>query len=92
MSREAVTRHLTLIVTLDLSDANRREEVRTKLPVLRHAMNASLIQLVGIQRADGSLPPVATVKGRMLDVAREVAGQEIVHDVLLESIYERRLR
>ena len=92
MSRDAVTRHLTLVVTLDLSDEGKRENIRKKLPVLRHALNTSLIQLVGIQRADGSLPSVAALKGRMLDVAREVTGEDIVHDVLLESIYERRLK
>jgi hypothetical protein len=92
MSREAVTRHFTVIVTLELADENMRETVRAKLPLLRHALNASLIQLVGIQRADGSLPPIAAVKGRMLDVAREVTGNDTVHDVLMESIYERKLR
>jgi hypothetical protein len=92
MSREAVMRHLTLVVTLELSDVNRREAVRAKLPLLRHALNASLIQLVGVQRTDGSLPAVGTVKGRMLDVAREVAGTDTVRDVLMESIYERRLK
>lgn len=92
MSREAVIRHLTVIVTLELSDENRRAAVRGKLPLLRHALNASLIQLVGVQRADGSLPAVVTVKSRMLDVAREVTGNEIVRDVLMESIYERRLK
>jgi hypothetical protein len=92
MSHEAVTRHFTVIVTLELADENRRDDVRAKLPLLRHALNASLIQLVGIQRADGSLPPIASVKGRMLDVAREVAGRDTVRDVLMESIYERKLR
>lgn len=85
-------RHLTVVLTLELSDANKREAVRAELPLLRHALNASLIQLVGIQRADGSLPSVSTMKGRMLDVAREVAGKDVVRDVLMESIYERRLR
>ena len=92
MSRDAVMRHLTIIVTLELSDVSLREAVRGKLPLLRHALNASLIQLVGVQRADGSLPAVITVKGRMLDVAREVTGEDIVRDVLMESIYERRLK
>ena len=72
--------------------ANKREAVRAELPLLLHALNASLIQLVGIQRENGSLPPVSTIKGRMLDVAREVAGKDIVRDALIESIYERRLR
>ena len=92
MSREAVTRHLTIIVTLELGGVNQRDAVRGKLPLLRHALNASLYQLVGIQRSDGSLPAVVTVKSRMLDVAREVAGRDTVRDVLMESIYERRLK
>jgi hypothetical protein len=92
MTREAVTRHLTVIVTLELSGVSQRDNVRGKLPLLRHALNASLIQLVGVQRADGSLPAVVTVKSRLIDVAREVAGKDIVRDVLMESIYERRLK
>lgn len=92
MSRDAVMRHLTIIVTLELSGVNQRDAVRGKLPLLRHALNASLYQLIGVQRVDGSLPAVVTVKGRMLDVAREVAGEGTVRDVLMESIYERRLK
>jgi hypothetical protein len=92
MTREAVTRHLTIIATLELADANKREAVRVKMPLLLHALNASLLQLVGVQREDGSLPPVSLIKARMLDVAREVAGKDVVRDALIESIYERRLR
>ena len=92
MGREAVARHLTVAVTLELTDENKRDMVRDKLPLLRHGLNTALYQLVGVQRTDGSLPPLATMKRRMLDVSREVVGPQVVRDVLMESVYERKLK
>jgi hypothetical protein len=92
MSHTAVVRHLTFIVTLELESEEKRARVNERLPVLRHALNTTLLHLVGVERADGTLPPIAAVKRRMLDVAREVTGPKIVRAVLMESVYERRLR
>jgi hypothetical protein len=92
MTREVVARHLTYVVTLELADDSMRDRIRKNLPRLRHALNTSLIQMVGIQRSDGTLPPVAAVKQRMLDVTREVAGKDTVRDLLMESVYERKLQ
>jgi hypothetical protein len=85
-------RHLTVIVTLELTSESKRVNVREKLPLLRHAYNTALYQLVTVQRADRSLPPIASVKRRLADVTLEVTGPDIVRDVLLESVYERKLR
>ncbi len=92
MSRTAVVRHLTFIVTLELKDDSMRAVVQSRLPILRHALNTALLQLVGVERADGTLPPIAAIKTRMLDVTREVTGPDAVHALLMESVYERRLR
>jgi hypothetical protein len=92
MSREVVARNLTVVVTLELNDDGKRDQVREKMPRLRHALNTTLLQLVAVQRADNSLPPIASMKRRMLDVTREVTGPDVVLDVLMESVYERRLR
>jgi hypothetical protein len=92
MSREVVARNLTVVVTLELNDDDKRDGVREKLPRLRHALNTTLLQLVAVQRADNSLPPIASMKRRMLEVTREVTGPGAVRDVLMESVYERRLR
>jgi len=92
MTRETVARHLTFVVTLELADDSMRDRIRKDLPRLRHALNTSLIQMVGIQRNDGTLPPVAAVKQRMLDVTRDVTGKDTVRDLLMESVYERKLR
>ncbi len=92
MSRTEVVRHLTFIVTLELRDESKRARVQQRLPILRHALNTALLQMVGVQRADGTLPPLAAVKSRMLAVTREVTGPEVVSSVLMESVFERRLR
>jgi flagellar basal body-associated protein FliL len=92
ISRESVVRHLTVVATLHLADADIRNKVRAQLPLLRHAMNASLYEMVSIQRQDGKLPPAAAIKQRLLQVSREVAGKDAVRDVLMESIFERRLQ
>ncbi|HEX9837071.1 MAG TPA: hypothetical protein VGB90_09470 [Alphaproteobacteria bacterium] len=91
MGPDSITRHLTFIVTLELTDDGLRDKVRQNLPRLRHAINASLFQLVTVRRDDGSLPPLATVKRRMLEVTKQVAGGDTVRDVLMESVYERRI-
>ena len=91
MGPDSITRHLTFIVTLELTDDALRDKVRQNLPRLRHAINASLFQLVTVRRDDGSLPPLATVKRRMLEVTKQVAGGDTVRDVLMESVYERRI-
>jgi hypothetical protein len=92
MTREVVARNLTVIVTLELKDDGKRDQVRERMPRLRHALNTTLLQLVAVQRADNSLPAIATMKRRMLAVTREVTGPDAVSDVLMESVYERRLR
>jgi flagellar basal body-associated protein FliL len=92
MTRDAVARNLTIVVTLELKNDDKRDDVREKMPRLRHALNTTLLQLVAVQRADNSLPPIASMKRRMLDVTREVTGPDVVRDVLMESVYERRLR
>jgi hypothetical protein len=91
MGPDSITRHLTFIVTLELTDDGFRDKVRQNLARLRHAINASLFQLVTVRRDDGSLPPPATVKRRMLEVTKQVAGGDTVRDVLMESVYERRI-
>jgi hypothetical protein len=91
MGPDSITRHLTFIVTLELTEESLRDRVRQNLPRLRHAINASLFQLVTVRRDDGSLPPLATVKRRMLEVTKQVAGVDTVRDVLMESVYERRI-
>ena len=92
VGREAVVRHLTVVATLELADEGKRTRIRERLPLMRHALNTALLQIVGVERKDGSLPPIALIKRRMLDVARDVTGPEVVRDVLMESVYERRLR
>ncbi len=92
MSRTAVVRHLTFIVTLELKEEGMRGRIQSRLPILRHALNTALLQLVGVQRTDGTLPPLAAIKGRMLDVTREVTGPDTVRALLMELVYERRLR
>jgi hypothetical protein len=92
MSHTEVVRHLTFIVTLELRNESMRSRVLQRLPVLRHALNTALLHLVGVERSDGTLPPIAAVKSRMLDVTREVIGPETVRAILMESVYERRLR
>ncbi len=92
MSRTAVVRHLTFIVTLELASVDMRTRVQQRLPILRHALNTALLQLVGVERADGTLPPISAVKERMLQVTREVTGPDTVRALLMELVYERRLR
>ena len=92
MSHTAVVRHLPFIVTLELKNDSMRAHVQSRLPILRHALNTALLQLVGVERADGTLPPIAAIKSRMLDVTREVTGPDTVRALLMESVYERRLR
>ena len=92
MSRETVTRHFTMILTIELTDDSWRSSVREKLPLLRHALNTAMYQMVSTPRTDGSLPPIASVKRRLVEVTRDVTGRETVRDVLLEAVYERKLR
>lgn len=92
LGREAVARHFTMILTIELTEDSGRNSVREKLPLLRHALNTALLQMIGTPRTDGSLPPIASVKRRLVEVTRDVTGQETVRDVLLEAVYERKLR
>lgn len=90
--RSGVKRHLILMITLELSDERYRSDVRAKMPPMRQAIYSSLYQIFGTNPEAAKSPPLATVKRKVLSISQVLIGKEHVRSVLMESVYDRRLR
>lgn len=86
-----VVEHFTLMVSLELADADRRTELFHLTPKLRDTMYRTLYRIVTFRRKGSPLPHVDIFKQNLLKVVLEVAGDELVASLLVQQAFRRVL-
>ncbi|MDH5722823.1 MAG: hypothetical protein OEY94_05835 [Alphaproteobacteria bacterium] len=81
---------VSLVVSLEVSSINDAEKVRKMKPKLTDSYIQNMYGMLNEQVAlqDGVLQ-VALIKRRLVIVTKEIMGDDIVHDVLLQVVQQR---
>ncbi|HLI13718.1 MAG TPA: hypothetical protein VKY65_19155 [Alphaproteobacteria bacterium] len=80
---------VSLLVTVELADPEKRYDLELRLPILRDAYISNLTRLLSLGFYDNRNIDIALVKRRLLAVSRKVLGQGVVRDVLITNVLER---
>jgi flagellar basal body-associated protein FliL len=80
---------VTLIITLELADPDKRAEIEHRMPLLRDAFLTDLQWLFGLGLYDDRTVDLERIKARLLAISQRVMGQGVIHDVLILNAFER---
>lgn len=87
-----VREQFTLVIAVELKEEGQREEVAELEPKLRDAMYKELYRMVTFRRAGSPIPVIDAFKMRLYEIARRIAGDEIVSALLVQQAYKRPAR
>ena len=89
---DEVTEQMTIVVALELTDDEQREEVSRMVPKIRDVMYRVLYNMVTFRRRSTPLPDVDQFKVRLYRVVRVVAGEKRVKALLVQQAFKRPAR
>ena len=92
MKDGVVREQFNLVVALELADDDKRSEVYHLTAPLRDAMYIKLFQMVTFRRRGSPIPHVDAFKKILYEVAREIAGPELVTALVVQQAFKRRAR
>lgn len=84
-----VRKLVTLMITLELADAEKRVDVERLMPRLRDAYISDLQRLFSLGLYDNRTVDLVLVKKRLFALSRKVMGAGVVKDVLILNAMER---
>jgi hypothetical protein len=87
-----VREQFNLVVALELADDDKRSEVYHLTAPLRDAMYLKLYQMVTFRRRGSPNPHVDAFKKVLYEVAREIAGPDLVTALVVQQAFKRRAR
>jgi hypothetical protein len=87
-----VAEQFTLVIAIEIRRERQRDAIVRLTPRLRDSMYRELYRMVTFRREGAPLPEVDDFKDRLYDIARSVAGEEIVVALLVQQAYKRRVR
>jgi flagellar FliL protein len=89
IERNAVTRQVGIVVTLELAQGEHADVIEPKRRRLTDAFIRELHTLYAWRSGDGRVADEQLIKRRLLLVADAVLGQGIVHAVLVKQLLEQ---
>jgi hypothetical protein len=89
IERNAVTRQVGIVVTLELADGERPDAVEPKRRQLTDAFIRELHTLYAWRSSSNRIVDEQLIKRRLLRVADAVIGQGIVHAILVKQLLEQ---
>jgi chloramphenicol 3-O-phosphotransferase len=89
IERNAVTRQVGIVVTLELAQGEHADAVEPKRRQLTDAFIRELHTLYAWRSGDGRVADEQLIKRRLLLIADAVLGQGIVHAVLVKQLLEQ---
>lgn len=85
-----VTQTVSMVISLEVSDAAKAEEVKKLAPRLKDAYIQDMYGVLNRHAAlKGGVIQVSTIKARLNKVSTEVLGADMVNDVLLQVVQQR---
>lgn len=82
-----ITGQYTLAIALEIADPDVREELGKRLPRLRNEVYGFLFQAVTARSSSGQVPGLDFLQSRILKIAHDTAGPEIVTAVVIQEAY-----
>lgn len=87
-----VVEQFTLVIAVEIRRERQRDEIARLMPRLRDSMYRELYRMVTFRRQGAPLPGIDDFKGRLYDIARDIAGDKVVAALLVQQAYRRRAR
>lgn len=90
IDEKGVTQTVSLVISLEVSDVAKAEEVKKLAPRLTDAYIQDMYGVLNRHVAlKGGVIQVSTIKARLNKISKEVLGEDMVNDVLLQVVQQR---
>lgn len=87
-----VVEQMTLVIALELTSDDKREEVSHIVPKIRDALYRELYAMVTFRRKGAPEPDVDMFKTRLYRAIRATAGEKLVKTLLVQQAFKRPAR
>ncbi len=87
-----VKEQFTLVLALELTDSDARDDIYHLVAPLRDALYHKLYQMVTFRRRGSPIPHVDAFKTRLVAVASEIIGTEHITAMVVQQAFKRRAR
>tara|TARA_R110000787_G_scaffold28283_23_gene77304 strand:- start:1772 stop:2227 length:456 start_codon:yes stop_codon:yes gene_type:complete len=87
-----IEEHFTIVMALELANEDARQEVHRRIPRVRNEFYKALLSLVTFRRKGAPIPDIEVFKVRLLQVAQETYGRELVKNLLIQQAFKRAVR
>lgn len=87
-----IEEHFTIVMALELANEDARQEVHRRVPRVRNEFYKALLSLVTFRRKGAPIPDIEIFKARLLQVAQETYGPELVKNLLIQQAFKRAVR
>jgi len=93
ITEEGITQQVSLIVKIEVSDSSMLDQVKAMEPRIVDAFVQDLYGTLSKENAMvvHGIVNIPLVKARLKHTAIEVAGEELIHDVLLQVVQQHRV-
>ena len=92
IDERGVTQTVSLVIVIEVGDKNKAKDVEKMSPRLKDAFIQDMYGVLNKRQAlrDGVVQ-VGMIKDRLRDISHRVLGDEIVEDVLLQVVQQRKI-
>lgn len=87
-----IEEHFTIVMALELAREDAREEVHRRVPRVRNEFYKALLSLVTFRRKGAPIPDIEIFRAKLLQVAQETYGPELVKNLLIQQAFKRAVR
>ena len=87
-----IAKHVSLLITLETRGLANKDKILEARKRLRDSFLRDLHGVMSIRRKDGRSFKTSVLKKRLMAVSKRVLGEDIVRDILIELVLERRFR
>jgi flagellar basal body-associated protein FliL len=89
---QRVEQQITLVVTLQVADQTMAAKVQEKMPWITHTFFTALYGAIDEGAVlSGPLVNIPGVKAKLLSVCNRILGKDVVQEVLVQTLLQRRL-
>lgn len=87
-----IEEHFTIVMALELTNEDARDEVRRRAPRIRNEFYKALLSLVTFRRKGAPIPDIEVFKAKLMRVAIETCGRDRVKNLLIQQAFKRAVR
>lgn len=87
-----IEEHCTIVMALELGHEDARQEVHRRVARVRNEFYKALLSLVTFRRKGAPIPDIEIFKAKLLQVAQDTYGPELVKNLLIQQAFKRAVR